>query len=168
MEIAPSGLCRSPHRRLHSRRIPLSPHRRDMPRSTSSYRRRHFRDSLTTNIFKAIRWLFYCGLRHQRPSPSRRRTSIVSETIDAGEGQPPPYSTSTSRVLLSTLEKTDTQHPFSSQLRHLFLQRSSKSLWSPVHPAFWTASLRLFARSRPRLIPTRARLRSRGVRLHSP
>lgn len=77
-------------------------------------------DSLTTNIFKAIKWLFYCGLRGQEAFPVLAvEPSIVSDAIDGGEGQPSPML-NVAGLPLSTLEaelkKVNAHLPPNSQL----------------------------------------------------
>ncbi|KAG9047855.1 3-oxoacyl-[acyl-carrier-protein] synthase [Tulasnella sp. UAMH 9824] len=77
-------------------------------------------DSLNTNIFKAIKWLFYCGLRGQEAFPVLAvEPSIVSDAIDGGEGQPSPML-NVAGLPLSTLEaelkKVNAHLPPNSQL----------------------------------------------------
>ncbi|KAG8974078.1 3-oxoacyl-[acyl-carrier-protein] synthase, partial [Tulasnella sp. 427] len=77
-------------------------------------------DSLTANILKAIKWLFYCGLRGQEAFPILAvEPSIVSDAIDGGEGQPSPML-NVAGLPLSTLEaqlkKVNAHLPSNSQL----------------------------------------------------
>ncbi|EKM78079.1 hypothetical protein AGABI1DRAFT_61049 [Agaricus bisporus var. burnettii JB137-S8] len=77
-------------------------------------------DDFTENSRKALRWLFYCGLRGQQAFPPVAvEPSLVQDTLDGGEGTPSPML-SVAGLPLKDLEvhikKTNSHLPANSQL----------------------------------------------------
>ena len=77
-------------------------------------------ESFETNTLKALKWLFYCGLRGQEAFPTLAiEPSIVADSIDGGEGVPTPML-NVAGLSLQTLEaeikKTNKHLPENSQL----------------------------------------------------
>lgn len=77
-------------------------------------------DDLVENSRKALRWLFYCGLRGQQAFPPVAvEPSLVQDTLDGGEGTPSPML-SVAGLSLKELEghikKTNSHLPANSQL----------------------------------------------------
>lgn len=77
-------------------------------------------DSFDANAKKAIRWLFFCGMRGQEAFPVLAlEPGIVQDAIDGGEGQPSPML-SINGLALSALrphiEATNKHLPANSQL----------------------------------------------------
>lgn len=87
-------------------------------------------EAFTENTHKAIKWLFYCGLRGQQAFPiTALKPSIVQDSIQGGEGTPSPMLSITG-LALKDLEMhiTDTNKhlPDTSQL-HVSLHNGSKA-----------------------------------------
>ena len=77
-------------------------------------------ESFTENALKALKWLFFCGLRGQESFPVLAiEPSIVKDAVDGGEGVPSPMLAVTGLPLV-TLQKhiqTTNKHlPSNSQL----------------------------------------------------
>ncbi|KAG9315241.1 hypothetical protein JVU11DRAFT_4375 [Chiua virens] len=77
-------------------------------------------ESFDANVKKAIRWLFFCGMRGQEAFPVLAlEPGIVQDAIDGGEGQPSPML-SINGLALSALslhiEATNKHLPVNSQL----------------------------------------------------
>ncbi|KAG8997734.1 3-oxoacyl-[acyl-carrier-protein] synthase [Tulasnella sp. JGI-2019a] len=77
-------------------------------------------DSFNLNAVKAIRWLFFCGLRGQEAFPILSvEPSIVTDSIDGGEGTPSPMLNVAGLalpVLQEEIKKTNKYLPENSQL----------------------------------------------------
>lgn len=77
-------------------------------------------DVLTTNSRKALRWLFYCGLRGQQAFPPVAiEPSLVQDTLDGGEGTPSPMLSITGlsfEDLDKQVVKTNSYLPANSRL----------------------------------------------------
>lgn len=77
-------------------------------------------ESYSSNVLKAAKWLFFCGLRGQEAFPTLAiEPSIVADSIEGGEGTPSPML-SVGGLALPTLEaqikKTNAHLPANSQL----------------------------------------------------
>ncbi|EGN98830.1 hypothetical protein SERLA73DRAFT_168429 [Serpula lacrymans var. lacrymans S7.3] len=77
-------------------------------------------ESFTINAKKALRWLFFCGLRGQEAFPVLAlEPAIVQDSVDGGEGTPTPML-SVNGLLVKELEqqllKTNKHLPENSQL----------------------------------------------------
>ncbi|KAG8889684.1 3-oxoacyl-[acyl-carrier-protein] synthase [Tulasnella sp. 332] len=77
-------------------------------------------DSFNVNTVKAIKWLFYCGLRGQEAFPILSvEPTIVTDSIDGGEGTPSPMlnvAGLTLPVLQEEIKKTNKHLSENSQL----------------------------------------------------
>jgi fatty acid synthase subunit beta len=77
-------------------------------------------DNLTVNSRKALRWLFYCGLRGQQAFPPVAvEPSLVQDTLDGGEGVPSPMLSVTGLALKELnghIKKTNAHLPSNSKL----------------------------------------------------
>lgn len=77
-------------------------------------------DDLIENSRKALRWLFYCGLRGQQAFPPVAiEPSLVQDSLDGGEGTPSPMLSITGlplKELETHLKKTNSHLPTNSQL----------------------------------------------------
>lgn len=77
-------------------------------------------DDLLQNSRKALRWLFFCGLRGQQAFPPVAvEPSLVQDTLDGGEGTPSPMLSVTGlplKELEAQIEKTNSHLPANSQL----------------------------------------------------
>lgn len=87
-------------------------------------------DSFTENTKKAVRWLFFCGLRGQEAFPViSLEPSIVEDSIEGGEGAPSPMLAVTG-LALSDLEphikKTNVHLAANSQL-HVSLHNGPRA-----------------------------------------
>jgi fatty acid synthase subunit alpha, fungi type len=87
-------------------------------------------ESFTENTKKAIRWLFFCGLRAQEAFPVLSlEPSIIDDAVEGGEGVPSPML-AVSGLALKDLEphikKTNTHLPANSQL-HVSLHNGPRA-----------------------------------------
>jgi fatty acid synthase subunit alpha, fungi type len=87
-------------------------------------------DSFTRNSIKALRWLFYCGLRGQEAFPTLALDpSIVKDSTEGGEGIPSPMLSVTGLqldTLTTQLEKTNRYLEGNSQL-HISLHNGPRA-----------------------------------------
>ncbi|KZT01368.1 fatty acid synthase [Laetiporus sulphureus 93-53] len=78
-------------------------------------------ESFFANVQKALRWLFFCGLRGQQAFPVLAlEPSIVQDAIEGGEGAPSPMLSVTGLTLKdleSHIKKTNDHLPANSQLQ---------------------------------------------------
>lgn len=77
-------------------------------------------ESFNVNVKKAIRWLFFCGMRGQEAFPVLAlEPSIIQDAVEGGEGQPSPMLSINGlelSVLRPHIETTNKHLPPNSQL----------------------------------------------------
>ena len=87
-------------------------------------------ESFTINATKAVRWLFFCGLRGQEAFPVLSlEPSIVQDSIEGGEGLPSPMLAVTGLALKDLephIKKTNTHLPDNSKL-HISLHNGPRA-----------------------------------------
>jgi fatty acid synthase subunit alpha len=98
-------------------------------------------ESFTENSLKAIKWLFFSGLRGQQAFPvTSLEPSIVQDAISGGEGNPSPMLSVTGlslKDLSPHITKTNSHLPSNSQL-HVSLHNGPRAfvICGPAHALY--------------------------------
>ena len=87
-------------------------------------------ESFMTNVTKAVRWLFFCGLRGQEAFPVLSvEPSIIQDSIEGGEGSPSPMLAVTGLALKDLephIKKTNI-HLFDNSQLHISLHNGPRA-----------------------------------------